>query len=678
MFHHVRALRLLSSKFISCHIHTQQLPFLSATVPPQWWRTTDILLLCAAAQTRTQTQQIHAQAILHGHLPRSVSISSALILSYANFYSHPCTLNALFSQTLPFSRSAFLHNTLIRAYTVLASGSQKNFIDAARGFLIYNDLFRNPGFPPDDHTFPYVLKLCADFLERAKGLEVHGMLIKSRFNDDVFVNNTLLLFYGNCGDLESVEKLFYEMPERDLITWNTVIRVFSDNGCWLETVELFKDLVLVSGLRPNVVTVVSVLPVCAGLGDENLLSSIHCYVLKVGLDGQVRVGNALVDAYGKCGNVEASKGVFDEMIERNVVSWNAIIGGFAYRGFNIDALDSFRLMINGDMNLNSITIATMLPALVELRFFNEGREVHGFSIKMGVDSDVFVANALIDMYGKWGCFTRALNVFHKMATRNVVSWNSMIGNFAQNGRELEAIELVTEMHTRGEIPNSVTLTNVLPACARLGSLRQGKEIHARSIRKCSAFELFVSNALTDMYAKCGCLDLAQNVFDISLRDEVSYNILITGYSQTSECHNSLSLFTEMEMVGMKQDIVSYMGVLAASANISAIREGKQIHAFALRRLFHEHLFVANSLIDFYIKCGRINIARKVFDRIPLRDAASWNTMILGFGMLGEVDTAINLFEAMKEDNVEYDSVSYIAVLSACSHGGLVEKGERIL
>ncbi|CAI9785784.1 unnamed protein product [Fraxinus pennsylvanica] len=328
MFHHVHALRLTSCKFLCSHIHVQhKIFFLSAAAAsPQWQRTTDILLLlCDAAQTLSQTQQIHAQAILHGHLPRSVSISSALILSYANLYSHPSTLYALFSQTLPFSRSAFLHNTLIRAYTVLASGSQKSYIDAAPGFLIYNDLFRNTGFPLDDHTFSFVLKLCADFLERAKGLEVHGMLIKTRFNDNVFVNNTLLLFYGNCRDLGSVENLFNEMPKRDLIALSTVIRVFSDNGCWLETVRLFKDMVLVSRFRPDAVTVVSVLPVCAGLEDVNLVSSVHCYVFKVGLDGEVRMGNAMVDAYGKCGNVEALNGVFNEMTGESVGSTHSSV-----------------------------------------------------------------------------------------------------------------------------------------------------------------------------------------------------------------------------------------------------------------------------------------------------------------------------------------------------------------
>lgn len=520
-----------------------------------------------------------------------------------------------------------------------------------------------------------MLKLCADFLHVSKGLEVHGRLIKAGFDDDVFVNNTLILFYGSCGDLWTVEKLFDEMSVRDLISWNTGIRVFSDNDCHLESVGLFKDMILTSGFMPNVISVVSVLPVCAGLENERLVSLIHCYVVKVGLDGETKVGNTLVDAYGKCGNIQALEGVFVEMVERNEVSWNSIIGGFSYRGFNSNALDCFRAMITESVKLNTVTIATMLPTLLELNLFNKGKELHCFSIKMDMDSDVFVANALIDMYGKWKRFIEASYVFYKLDTRNIVSWNTMIGNFAQNGLELDAVKLVREMQAHGEIPNSVTLANVLPACARLGSLRHGKEMHARSIRLWSALDSFVSNALTDMYAKCGRLDLAQTMFNISPRDEVSYNILIIGYSQTSECTKSISLFAEMEMLGMNHDTVSYTGVLSACANISAIKEGKQIHAFAMRRLFHEHLFIANSLLDLYAKCGLIEIARKVFDQIPKRDTASWNTMILGFGMLGELNTAIDLFEAMKEDNVKYDSVSYIAVLSACSHGGLVGKGK---
>lgn len=504
---------------------------------------------------------------------------------------------------------------------------------------------------------------------------MHGRLVKAGLDEDVFVNNTLILFYGSYGDLWSVDEVFDGMPVRDLISWNTVIRVSSDNNRLLEAVGLLKEMYLKSDFLPNVISVVSILPVCAGLENGRLVSLVHSYAIKVSLDGEMKVGNALIDAYAKCGNLQASEGVFSEMDERNEVSWNSIIGGFSFRSFSSEALGYFRAMIDEGVNLNTVTIATVLPILSELNLFDNGTELHGFSIKMDLDSDVFVANTLIDMYGKWKRFAEASNVFYMMDTRNIVSWNTMIGNFTQNGLELDSIELVRKMQAYGEVPNSITLTNVLPSCGKVGSLRHGKELHARSLRFGLIFELFVSNALMDMYAKCGRLDLAQTMFCISPRDEVSYNILMLGYSQTSKSLKSISLFREMEMVGLKHETVSYTGVLSACANISACKEGKQIHTLAIRNLFHEHLFVANSLLDMYTKCGSIDIAMKVFDRIPKRDTASWNTMILGFGMIGELDTAINLFEAMKDDDVQPDSVSYIAVLSACSHGGLVAKGK---
>ncbi|RZB42365.1 Pentatricopeptide repeat-containing protein [Glycine soja] len=523
--------------------------------------------------------------------PPHVSLCASLILQYASF-GNPINSILLFQHSVAYSRSAFLSNTLIRANSIAG---------VFDGFGTYN----------------------------AMGREVHGVAFKLGFDGDVFVGNTLLSIYGNCGLFGDAMKVFDEIPEGDKVSWNTVIGLCSLHGFYEEALGFLRKMVAVKpGIQPDLVTVASVLPVCAETEDEVMVRIVHCYAMKVGLLGHVKVGNALVDVYGKCGSEKASKKVFDDIDERNVVSWNPIITSFSFRGKYMDALDVFRLMIDVGMGPNFVTISSMLPVLGELGLFKLGAEVHGFSLRMAIESD--------------------------------------------NRLEYEAVELVRQMQAKGETPNNVTFTNVLPVCARSGFLNVGKEIHAQIIRVGSSLDLFVSNALT----KCGCINLAQNVLNISVREEVSYNILIIGYSRTNDSSESLSLFSEMRLLGMRPDIVSFMGVISACANLASIKQGKEVHGLLVRKLFHIHLFAVNSLFDLYTRCGRIDLATKVFDHIQNKDAASWNTMILGYGMQGELNTAINLFEAMKEDSVEYNSVSFIAVLSACSHGGLIGKGRK--
>ncbi|XP_021734269.1 pentatricopeptide repeat-containing protein At5g27110-like [Chenopodium quinoa] len=625
----------------------------------------DFLPLLSSLQSLHQTKQSHALALVFGFLPSSVSLCASLILNYAKFGS-PVSCKFLFENSVFYCKTPFLWNTLLRGYSIA------RVYDV---FHVYNHMIRI-GIRPDDHTFPSVIKACADHCESQKGREIHGFSIKVGFDKLVYVGNTLLIFYSSCCDLRDAQNVFDEMPEKDVVSWNSMIGVFSDNGWSKEAVEVFLEMKIWSGFLPNAVSVVSVLPACAALKDEVVPRVIHGYVVKVGLICQVRVGNALVDGYGKCGESDSSRQVFDEIVEKNGVSWNTIITSFAHARCYSDALYMFRLMINSKEKPSGVTLSSLLPVLVELEYFDAGKEVHGLIIRMGFDSDLFISNSLIDMYAKAGDSTKASSVFERMKVKNVVTWNAMVANFAQNNHELAALELVRRMQAFGETPNDVTFTNILPACARIGALPSGKEIHANCLRKGVAPDNFLSNGLIDMYAKCGFVDLAQNVFDISTRDQISYNTLIVGYSQTTECLKSLSLFEEMGSMGMKRDTISFVGAISACANSAALKSGKEIHAFIIRRLFHTHHFITNSLLDLYMKCGKIGIAQNIFEQAHKKDAASWNTMILGYGMLGKFETAVSLFEAMREDTVKHDSISFIAVLSACSHGGLVNEGKK--
>ncbi|KAK9692269.1 hypothetical protein RND81_09G252800 [Saponaria officinalis] len=644
---------------IFSHFSTVQCHQFHSSNPP------DFLLLLSSIQSLNQIKQSHGLAVVFGLLPSSVSLCASLILNYAKF-GRTKSSRILFERTVFYCRTTFLWNTLLRGYAI--SGE----FDV---FYVFNRMI-STGVRPDDHTFPSLLKACADFCSVEKGKEAHGFSIKVGFDKDVCLGNTLMLFYSGCSDLGSARKVFDEMPERDVVSWNTMIGALSGHGTSEQAVGLFLKMKIEGGFLPNGVSVVSVLPACAELKDEVVARVVQGYVVKVGLICQVRVGNVFIDVYGKCGNMKSSLQVFDEMEEKNAVSWNAVITSLVHTKCYNEALCMFRSMIDAKVVLDGVTISSMLPVVVELEYFDAGKEIHGVSIRKELDSDLFILNSLLDMYSKSGDLAKASSVFSKMSVRNVVTWNTMVANFARNKNELAAIGLVTEMQALGETPNSVTFTNVLPACARIGALASGKEIHARCIRNGAVFDIFVSNALIDMYTKCGFLDLAQNVFDTSLRDQVSYNTLIVGYSQTIHCLRSLDLFKEMALEGLKRDTVCFVGAVAACANGIALKPGKEIHGFVTRRLLHTHLFVSNSLLDLYMKCGKIDAAQKIFERNPNKDVASWNTMILGYGMLGKFEMAVDHFEAMREHAIKPDSISFIAVLSACSHGGLVEKGKK--
>jgi pentatricopeptide repeat protein len=605
-------------------------------------------------------------ALVSGSLSASLPLAGALLLSYASLPDLHSARLVLRHHPLRLC-SAFLWNSLSRA---LSSADLPT--EALR---VYNRMVRS-GLRPDDRTFPFALHAAAAAEDhRAKGLELHASAIRHGRLADVFTGNTLVAFYAACGCTSHARRAFDEMPARDVVSWNSLLSAFLASGTMDQTKRAALGMMR-SDVPVNVATLVSLVPSCGLEPEKGFGLGLHGMAVKAGLDSAVNLGNALVDMYGKFGDLEASMKMFNGMPERDHVSWNSAIACFVHAGLNEDVLELFRAMLQCGVIPGTITLSSLLPALVDLGYFRLGKEVHGYSIKREMELDIFIANSLLDMYAKFGCLQKACVVFMKTEARNVVSWNAMIANLVQNGVETEAFRHVIEMQENGECPNSFTLVNLLPACARMASLKMAKQIHAWSIRRSLLSDLFLSNALIDVYAKCGQLCLARNIFDRSEKDDVSYNTLILGYSQSPYCFESLGLFEQMRSAGIEYDVVSFMGCLSACTNLSAFQQGKEIHGVLVRRILNDLPFVANSLLDLYTKGGVLGTASKIFDRITRKDVASWNAMIMGYGMHGQIDVTFKLFDLMKDDGVDYDHVSYIAVLSACSHGGLVDRGKR--
>uniref|UniRef100_UPI0040747504 Synthetic PPR-DYW protein n=1 Tax=synthetic construct TaxID=32630 RepID=UPI0040747504 len=361
----------------------------------------------------------------------------------------------------------------------------------------------------------------------------------------------------------------------------------------------------------------------------------------------------------------------------SVFSWNSKIRGYARNGQPEEALSLYSQMRRSGIKPDNYTFPFVLKACASLSSLKEGKQIHGHVIKSGFESDVYVQSALIDMYAKCGELEDARKVFDEMPERNVVSWNAMISGYAQNGQSEEALELFREMQQEGIKPSEFTFCSVLSACASLGSLEMGKQIHGYVIK--SGFEsiVFVGNALIDMYAKCGSIEDARKVFDeMPERTVVSWTAMISGYAQNGQSEEALELFREMQREGVKPDEVTLPSVLSACANLGALEQGKQIHAYVIKSGFESDVFVGSALIDMYAKCGSIEDARKVFDKMPERDVVSWNAMIAAYAQHGHGKEALQLFQQMQQEGVKPSEVTFTSILSACSHAGLVDEGHH--
>eukprot|EP01018_Ginkgo_biloba_P034138 Gb_28038 [translate_table: standard] len=416
----------------------------------------------------------------------------------------------------------------------------------------------------------------------------------------------------------------------------------------------------------------SLLQACTNIKE---LKQVHAHMFTNGFNQNIILETKLVSMYAFCGSMENARLLFDRINIRDVLSWNEMIKGYACKGFCEEALTLYYEMQRSGIQPNNFTFPFVLKACAALSALQEGKEIHDQVVRTGFESYVFVGNALVDMYAKCGCVQVARELFDKMSKRDVVSWNAMIAGYAQNGHPNEALTLFNEMQVAGLKPNLITMKSVLPACAHLEALQQGEWIHNHIIRSGFQSDVIMETALVDMYAKCGRIAIARQLFDkMSKRNVLTWSAMIAGYAQSGHVNEALTLFHQMQLENVIPDAVTMLNVLPACAHVAALQQGKRIHGYIIRSGFEAHVAVGNALIDMYAKCGNINFAHQLFDIMSKRDVISWNAMIAAYGMHGYGKDALALFSRMQQRGMKPDDVTFICVLSACSHAGMVLEG----
>lgn len=376
----------------------------------------------------------------------------------------------------------------------------------------------------------------------------------------------------------------------------------------------------------------------------------HCFLLASGADMNFNSLNSkLVGVYASCGDVKSAELIFQEIKNPNVFAFNWMISGLAFNGFYEQAIGYFSLFQESKNVLNNYTFSFVLKACVGLMDLNKGKEVHCKIYKIGLDLDldVFVGNALIDMYCKCGNILYARYVFDRMSKRDVASWTSMICGYLRVGKIEKSHALFERMKLEGLEPNNFTWNAMIARYAREGDCD-------------GAFSLF-----SRMGKEGLVLDL------------VTWTAMISGFVQSQRTLEAMELFRDMLTAGLRPNHVTVTGLLPACGLMDSVQRGKEIHGLIYRMELYMNVFVASALIDMYSKCGTVKDARNVFDTIPTKNVASWNAMIGCYGKHGMVDSAVQLFESVKNEGMQANPVTLTCVLSACSHGGFVEKGLEI-
>ncbi|KAG8069480.1 hypothetical protein GUJ93_ZPchr0006g41544 [Zizania palustris] len=426
---------------------------------------------------------------------------------------------------------------------------------------------------------------------------------------------------------------------------------------------------------PVLRTFTSLLKLCAANGDLSTGRTVHAQLAARGLASEALAATALATMYAKCRRPADARRVFDRMPVRDRVAWNALVAGYARNGLAQMAMEMVVRMQEEGERPDSVTLVSVLPACANARALAACREVHGFTLRAGFDELVNVSTAILDTYCKCGDVRAARAVFDSMPVKNSVSWNAMIDGYAENGDARDALVLFKRMAGEGVDVTDVSVLASLHACGELGYLDEGRRVHKLLLQIGLDANVSVMNALITMYCKCRRNDLASQVFnELGSRTRVSWNAMILGCTHNGCSEDAVMLFTRMQLENVKPDSFTLVSVIPAVADISDPMQARWIHGYSIRLHLEEDLYVLTALIDMYAKCGRVTTARILFNSARERHVITWNVMIHGYGSHGLGMVAVELFEEMKCTGIVPNEMTFLSVLSACSHAGLVNEG----
>ncbi|KAK2977586.1 hypothetical protein RJ640_007222 [Escallonia rubra] len=525
-------------------------------------------------------------------------------------------------------------------------------------------------------TYAHLLSASSSLRSLGHGKKIHNHIMTSHHQLDVILNNRIINMYGKCGSMKDARKVFDEMIERNIVSWTSVIAGYAQNDQGIEAVELYLRMQHLD-LTPDHFTFGSAIRACSSLSNIELGRQLHANVIKSESGSHSIAQNALITMYTKFGQISEASVVFSRTKTRDLISWSSIIAGSSQLGYELEALCFLKEMLfTGVCQPNGSIFGSVLSACGILQQPEYGRQIHGMSLKFGLGRDTVTGCSLSDMYAKCGFLGSAKTAFCQIDQPDLVSWNAIIAGFAYAGDVNTAMSIFSQMRHLELTPDDITVRSLLCACIAPDTLFHGKQLHSYIIKMAFDFDVLVCNTLLSMYGRCLDLFDAFRVFnDIRYyADLVSWNAILTVCMQHNQAGEVFKLFKLFLDSKIKPDHVTLANVLGACGELTSLEMGDQVHCYATKTGLLLGVSVTNGIIDMYSKCGTIGSARRLFDCMEYPDVISWNSLIVGYAQFGYGEEALKLFRNMRSLAVKPNQVTYVGVLTACSHVGLVEEG----
>ena len=596
--------------------------------------------------------RLHAEILRYGflHGKKGHIIATTLISMYAK-----C---CLFSKAQELLEN--LHIQDVVSWNALIAGyiKQGHAHEAIRCF----ENMKKEGHVPNQVSFICILKACGLASDRCTGKQIHEeierkgflMMLEKEVNDNVVVLGTSLVdMYVKWGDVAEAKRVLEGLQLRNVVTWTSIIVGYTQQGQCYEALDSFTRMQAES-LAPNMVTVVSILKACGNIGEIHKGKQMHVNGgLLMNKENEIgMLGSALIAMYAKCGVLSEAQQVLDEVCTDDVVSWNALISGYAHRDRAQESILSFERMRMHGILPDAFSFACALNACGETGDISKGKQIHE-EIKMNekrmFEKDVVLGNALVDMYTKCGFLETAEMVLKELPIRNVASWNALISGYVRHQRYHEAFDCFEKM--RGSKkgcskPDAITFLCILQACGSIGAIHKGKQIHNEIVSM--GFlknNISLGNAVVDMYAQCGMLAIARQVLEeLPFRDVASWNTLMSTYAHKGQPHEVLYCFEHMRSEGLSPNKVTLTSVLSACGRSGLSKEAETLFSYTTKR----------------------------YGVIP--NIEHHSCMVAIFGCVGHFSKAMSLMQYTPSlDNM----VLWITLLGACKKWGNVELGTLV-